>query len=224
MNKKLFNVLLFTGGAALGSLVTWKVLKIKYERIVQEEIDSVKETWARLMSEESDEDTCYEDEDDPDDDDVEDVEDVEESDADDFDAVEYDQKTVTAYHEIASMYGKSGNKAENDGEGEGDQEEEVPYINGPVLILPEDFGNGDYDYELYCLTYYADGVLADDWFKKYDVEETIGEDSVEHFGDYATGLIHVRNERLNAEYEVVQDPRNYADVIHNDPSMLAYES
>lgn len=220
MKKKLFNVLLFTAGAAVGSLVTWKVVKTKYERIAQEEINSVKETWARMMREESE--TYAASEDDEQDDEEDDPDDAED---DDFDAVEYDQRTVTAYHEIANMYKQSGNKAETEGEGEGDQDEEedVPYINGPVLILPEDFGDGDYDHELYCLTYYNDGVLADDWFKKYDVDETIGEDSVNHFGEYVNGVIHVRNERLNADYEVVRDPRNYADIIHNDPLMSAYE-
>lgn len=217
MKKKLFNVFLFTAGAAVGSLVTWKLVKNKYERIAQEEIDSVKETWARMMREESENNDSSEseeqDEDDPDDE------------FEDDDSFEYDQPTVTAYHEIASMYSKSGDKeTENDEEGEEDQEEDVPYINGPTLILPEDFANGDHDYDLYSLTYYADGILADDWYKKYDVDETIGEDSVEHFGDYVTDVIHVRNERLHAEYEVTKDPRNYADMIHKDPLMLAYET
>lgn len=219
MKKKLFNVFLFTAGAAVGSLVTWKVLKTRYEQIVQEEIASVKETWARMMREENDEAAQT------DDGDRDDEEDEDDSDEEEFenDEPEYDPATVIAYHEIASMYKQSGDKTENSGEGDGDQEAEVPYINGPVLILPEDFGNGDYEHDLYCLTYYADGVLADDWFKKYDVDETIGEDSVEHFGEYAEDIIHVRNERLNADYEVVRDPRNYADIIHNDPLMNAYE-
>ena len=216
MKKKLFNVLLFTAGAAVGSLVTWKVVKTRYERIAQEEINSVKETWARMMREESNETEQTDDQDDDDEDD---------SDEEEFenDEPEYDQATVIAYHEIANMYKQSGDKTENDEEGEGGQDEEVPYVNGPVLILPEDFGDGDYDHELYCLTYYADGVLADDWGKKYDVDETIGEDSIEHFGEYVEDVIHVRNERLNADYEVARDPRNYADVIQNNPPMSADE-
>lgn len=36
----------FTVGAAIGSAVAWKLSKTKYERIAQEEIDSVKEVFA----------------------------------------------------------------------------------------------------------------------------------------------------------------------------------
>lgn len=44
-NQWLSNVAIFTIGAAIGSVVTWKLLKTKYERIAQEEIDSVKEAF-----------------------------------------------------------------------------------------------------------------------------------------------------------------------------------
>ena len=49
MNNKVFGTILFTAGAIIGSLVTWKVVKTKYEDIAQEEIDSVKEEYTRLM-------------------------------------------------------------------------------------------------------------------------------------------------------------------------------
>ncbi|WP_417040231.1 hypothetical protein [Coprobacter fastidiosus] len=43
----LTKVFIFTMGAAVGSLVTWKIVKTKYEKIAQEEIDSVKEVFSR---------------------------------------------------------------------------------------------------------------------------------------------------------------------------------
>ena len=46
MKCKFINVLMFAVGAAIGSAVTWKVVKAKYEKIVQEEIDSIKEAFA----------------------------------------------------------------------------------------------------------------------------------------------------------------------------------
>ena len=46
MKSTLSNLVIFTVGAAIGSAVTWKLLKTKYERIAQEEIDSVKEVFA----------------------------------------------------------------------------------------------------------------------------------------------------------------------------------
>lgn len=44
-NRWLSNVAIFAVGAAIGSVVTWKFLKTKYERIADEEIESVKEAF-----------------------------------------------------------------------------------------------------------------------------------------------------------------------------------
>ena len=43
--SKLTNILIFTTGVSIGSVVTWKLLKTKYEQIAREEIDSVKEIY-----------------------------------------------------------------------------------------------------------------------------------------------------------------------------------
>lgn len=45
MNSTLNKIVMFTIGAVIGSAVTWKLLKTKYERLAQEEIDSVKERY-----------------------------------------------------------------------------------------------------------------------------------------------------------------------------------
>ena len=50
MNNKFTNFIMFTAGAAVGSVVTWKLLKTKYERLAQEEIDSVKEVFSKRQS------------------------------------------------------------------------------------------------------------------------------------------------------------------------------
>lgn len=49
-NKSLFS-LAFIIGAATGSVVTWYLLKDKYEALAQEEIDSVKEVFLRREQE-----------------------------------------------------------------------------------------------------------------------------------------------------------------------------
>lgn len=197
MNKTLFNVFLFTAGAAVGSVVTWKVVKTKYEQILQEEIDSVKETWAHLNQQKADDDVsdeegCVADEE---------VSEIEEE----------ENPEVIEYHKLASRYKQPGEETENDTEGGGD--EEVPYINGPYVITPTEFADGNYDHDIYCLTYYSDGVLSNDWYEELDVDETIGLDSLEHFGDHAEDVVHVRNERLRADYEVVRDYRTYAEMV-----------
>lgn len=200
MDQKLFNVILFTAGAAVGSLVTWKVVKTKYERIAQEEINSVKEAWAR-MARENDEDDEWGDED-------------EEEYYDEW-AEDPDSCLYHTYGILCDQYNTTSDEAENDEEGEGD--DEAPLTPGPYVIKPEEFGDNSFDHACYCLSYYADGVLADDWDEELDIDELIGRESLEHFGDYATDIVHVRNENRNADYEIVKDPRNYADVVKDDP-------
>lgn len=52
MNQWLSKVAIFTIGAAVGSVVTWRIVKRKFERIAQEEIDSVKEAFLDRREEE----------------------------------------------------------------------------------------------------------------------------------------------------------------------------
>lgn len=45
MNDKLYSVIIFCGGVFIGGLLTWDFFKTKYEKIADEEIASVKETF-----------------------------------------------------------------------------------------------------------------------------------------------------------------------------------
>ena len=56
MKNTLSNLVIFAAGAAIGSLVTWRILKPYYENIVQEEIESVKEVFSTRAAESTDED------------------------------------------------------------------------------------------------------------------------------------------------------------------------
>ena len=46
MNNKVTHIFAFLAGAAVGTAVSWKLLKTKYERIADEEIESVKESFS----------------------------------------------------------------------------------------------------------------------------------------------------------------------------------
>ena len=64
-NCMLSNVLFFAAGAAVGSLVTWKLVKGKYEKITCEEIESIREMYENKTasnSEEEDEEEELDDE------------------------------------------------------------------------------------------------------------------------------------------------------------------
>ena len=50
MKYTLNNIFMLAVGAAIGSAVTWKIVKTKYEQITREEIDSFKEEYSRRHS------------------------------------------------------------------------------------------------------------------------------------------------------------------------------
>ena len=227
MNRDmLIKAFIFTSGVAIGSVVTWKVIKTKYEQISKEEIESVREEYQRLtkiMRMEIDAcrkataaHTKVDDAVDEDDDEG----DADYPDDDDRDFTEKEKEQVE-YYKITSRYrGSYEENNENNEEGEEDGDDEVPYINGPYVITPEDFASNPPGYNCCPLDYYKDGVLADGWGVPMDIEETIGEEALDHFGEYVDDVVYVRNERLELDYEVTRDPRTYkeAERAYSDPN------
>lgn len=212
MNNKIFGAIIFAAGAVIGSLVTWKVIKTKYEDIAQEEIDSVKEEYTRLMvsmKKKLNDSATYKDSDDNEDDESE-------KDTDDF-----DDSTMKNYNEIIKGYRSSNEEEDNQNEKKGDEKEEdddgVSYMKAPYVISPDDFGSVP-GYNVEPLDYFADGILADGWGVKLDIADTIGEDAVNHFGDYDDDVVYVRNEQTELEYEVTRDPRTYAEAVRTNPN------
>ena len=47
MNNKVVNAIAFLLGAGIGSVVTWKLVETKYNKLAQEEIDSVREVYSK---------------------------------------------------------------------------------------------------------------------------------------------------------------------------------
>lgn len=90
-------------------------------------------------------------------------------------------------------------------------------VDKPYVIQPSDFGEFD-DYEKISLTYTADGVLLDDMNEIVDdIEETVGEDSLEHFGEYEDDSVYVRNDAKKCDYEILLDQRNYHEIFETQP-------
>ena len=87
----------------------------------------------------------------------------------------------------------------------------------PYVIPPEEFNTMD-DYECESLTYYTDGVLADDNDDIIeDVDNIVGKDFASHFGEFEDDSVFVRNERLRTDYEILKDYRPYSDVVDTAP-------
>ena len=85
------------------------------------------------------------------------------------------------------------------------------------VISPDEFGEKT-GYDIISLTYYADGILADDSDAIVeDTEDTVGFDSLNHFGEYEDDSVFVRNDDRECYYEILLDSKKYTDVVKNKP-------
>lgn len=76
----------------------------------------------------------------------------------------------------------------------------------PYVISPDEFGELE-DYETQTLTYYVDGTLIDDITDEpiEDVDDVVGVDSLNRFGEYEECSVFVRNDRFKCDYEILLD-------------------
>lgn len=182
------NMFIFAAGAAVGSAVAWFYAKKYYEKIANDEIDSMKEWLARRV-EEQDEREEPDEAQTPD-------ETAEPAEEPEDDRATYEEKVEQLSY---NNYYHGPTK-------------EVDDMDEPYVIKPEIFGEED-DYEEVSLTYYADGVLCDERDNRIeDIAGTVGEDYAEHFGDYEDDSVFVRNDRLKTDFEILKDWRNYSDL------------
>lgn len=82
-----------------------------------------------------------------------------------------------------------------------------PYVIGPDLYS-EDFHGFDK-----CVLVYWRGndMLLTDEQEIMDIEATIGRSSLEHFGEYESDTVFVRNERMGCDFEVLLEEGSYAE-------------
>lgn len=199
MTGTLNKVVIFIAGAAIGSAVTWKYIKTRYERIAQEEIDSYREVIAQRYGVEKSGETN------------EPVV-IAGTSSEPLDIREYAAKIQKAKYTSYSTPDKEVDVVFKDDS-----------YKAPYVIDPKDFGELD-DYETMNLTHYADGTLADisgDIIE--DVEDAVGSDYASHFGDYEVDAVHIRNENLKIDYEILVDSQNYSDVINTCPRLTEDE-
>lgn len=91
------------------------------------------------------------------------------------------------------------------------KEEKSMEIGKPYIIPPEEFGECDYDTN--SLTYYTDGVLTDEYDEVIeDAELLVGNDYMNHFGEYEDDSVFVRNDELESDYEILADFGPFSDV------------
>lgn len=182
----------FVLGAAVGVIASKQYFKKKYEEISNEEIRSTKEAYGRKYPKN----------------------DISDEPNDKLNQLVDDVKsTKRTVKEYATMLQKTGYT--NYANRETNKVEESD--NKPYVISPEEFGECE-EYERVSLVYYSDQIVAyDDASLVEDVEATIGFESLSRFGEYEDDALHVRNDRLKCDFEILYDQRKYSDAVKYRP-------
>ena len=176
MNK----FLVFTAGAIFGSLVTWKLTKDKYARIAQEEIDSVKEVFARREREE--------------------IASNEQSDnEEDEEGTKPSKEEIDNYKKIIAERGYTTIKED---EAVGTR----PYVIPPEDFGDDpDYKTVSLTYYADKVLTDEDNHVINPG----RIDDLIGEDSLTHFGEYEEDSVFVRNEKRKTDYEILLDMSKY---------------
>lgn len=206
MNK----VLMFALGAAVGSLITWKLLEKKYKDLADEEIESVIERFNNREKEERHiinnfehivtyNDAPNEDLTKPNKEEKEDyhkmVQDLEYDYS--YDYSDDPDITITKMDDGSIWMGPTPDRIE------------------PYIINPDEFGDND-DYSTKTWMYYADFTVTDE-------EGEIVSDAQNHIGDALTDLIqsgdnsiYVRNDNNKCDYEIIKSDMRYSDAYYEE--------
>lgn len=189
MNSKVAFILGTIIGAGIGVIGTYSYFKDKYEELAEEDFNS-----RRVFDEDKKDES---------------EEPVVEKTAD---SRTVDKPSIAEY---AARLQKEGYVNYSDMQDKKTEEEIA--VDRPYVIQPSEFGEFD-DYEKISLTYTADGVLLDDMNEIVDdIEEIVGEDSLEHFGEYEDDSVYVRNDSKKCDYEILLDQRNYQEIFEIQP-------
>lgn len=195
MNNALKNVFIFAVGAAAGAVATWKLLNDKYEKLYHEEVEAYKE-YHKEKSDKAEPESKSE---------PEQKKEAPKTDTSDplMDKLR-DTVERVGYTDYSTIKEK--------------QEPEEKDIR-PYVIGPDELGD-QIGYDVIELTYYADGVVAEEDEIMDDVDEVIGIDSLGHFGEFEEDSVCVRNDRLKCDYQIILDERTYSDVIDKEPHRM----
>ena len=189
------NLLFFVAGAAIGSVVTWKLIEKKYKDLADEEIESVKETFKNRKQRITKDEV------------KETVEKV-------INKWKEPKETV---EDIVTAEGYYTEEEETEEDDESNYTVDVDpgvEVIAPYVITPEQFGEYN-EYGTKTLTYYADDVLTDEIdnpITSEEMETMIGPDALDHFGEYEDDSVYIRDEMNEMDYEILKSEKMFSEI------------
>lgn len=209
-------VIAFLAGATIGGATVWYITKERYAQLAEAEINSVKEAYAKRESKKEKAEEAlghYQG--------VNDGSDVPKMTP--VVTAKITQKESISEYAQRIQNGEPMEYSKTIVPPKPDKPEEVVQSEtsgaAPYVISPDEFNEHD-GYTAVSLTYFADGVLADEYGVIIeDAEEIIG-DALNHFGEYEEDSVFVRNDAKQCDYEVLLDEREYAEFRKTLPSNI----
>ena len=101
----------------------------------------------------------------------------------------------------------------------------LPEDNVLEVIPPDEFGEDD-SFDTMTFTYFRDGVLVDDAgdpLSTKDAAMLLGDDYLDHFGEYEDNSVYVKNYDHGAYYEVIKIDRDYSEYAKSKPRPVEIE-
>lgn len=171
---------IFGAGALVGAVVAAKAVREKYQQEAEEEIAEMREYYREKQQETK-------------------TEEVKE---------EKDEPTEE-YKEIVKDEGYTNYTQYNDVSPEEKIDDDVEDEWIPSIIDPEEFGE-DPSYDTATLTYFKDGVLADEVDEVMD-PKMVGEENLKIFDEFGAKSIYVRNDEHMIDFEIIRDEYPYSE-------------
>lgn len=195
MNKGVIFVL----GVATGSVATYFLVKNKYKKIADEEIESVVQTFKKRFDELSQ---------------VNQDEDKDKNRVNPEEESKEESKTEKeVYEEAMKDLGYSTFSEDNEEESEDCIAENVKVSVMPYIISEEEFNDPDNNYDNQTLLYYADKILADEDDEKIVDPEMVVGNALAIFDDPLTERVYVRDETGSVDYVILRSERDYTDIV-----------
>ncbi len=208
MRNSLKYIFCFVLGATSGIVASSYFLKLEHERILQEELESLREFYMKKLNENGIKTTVAIDTE-LDEDDKENPL-IEKS-----SIIKAAKEEKQEYIDYANIYATDAitedtiSKVEIDSDAEETPKHDPEH---PYVIKPEEFGELT-GYSTISLSYYSDGILADENDDIVDSpEDTVGLDFPNHFGEFAQDAVYIRNDAKWCDYEILKDLRTYSSL------------
>lgn len=177
------NVLIFAAGAAVGSVVTWKLIEKKYRDLADEEIASVVGTFTNrkemnIKTKEQEE--------------------IERDNAIVEETIDYNKKVKDLEYAKKEADNIKQHIVEED-----DANDVIAIITG------EEFG-AEEDYDTKSYMYWNDGVVTDEYDMVVDEPRKILGDAISCFeNNEECECVYVRNGKLKCDYEILRSEKDF---------------